>query len=400
MKFIQAKNNQISSYYHERPNSPIYLSVIIPAGTVHESTEKFGISHLIEHMICRETAKYDSLQKLKAEIAKRGLYVNAHTSLDHTRLHIGIPMSEDFGFAIGLLIEMLYSPRYSSETIEIEKNAIRSEMAVLSSNPGRYIYSELYRKLFGLEVSDIPNYGNIKNLESFTDKDVDEQFARIKSLPVIVLASGGVSLRDFQQGMASIPSINVDSTSNDKVLEAVSSFASAEIEHGERLSVGYIYTSAIAGLDSLCAIDLLTEYLGNYMFGVLTQKLRDESGDSYYVDAGHSVYGESGYISISTDIKKSDKAQINKVIFSEISRLADGEIDVDRLEIVREMLIKRSPVKLEQTSSEVIVNERLKSFIVNGGNDYSDYLDQLKGLDIDQIRIFAHQVFMPVDSND
>ena len=113
MKFIQAKNNQISSYYHERPNSPTYLSVIIPAGTVHESTKKFGISHLIEHMICRETDKYDSLQGLKAEIAKRGLYVNAHTSLDHTRLHIGIPMSEDFGFAIGLLTEMLYSPKLS-----------------------------------------------------------------------------------------------------------------------------------------------------------------------------------------------------------------------------------------------------------------------------------------------
>jgi len=399
MKFIQAKNNQISSYYHERPNSPTYLSVIFPAGTVHESTEKFGISHLIEHLICRETTKYDSLQSLKAEIAKRGLYVNAHTSLDHTRLHIGIPMSEDFGFAIGLLKEMLYSPRYSSETIEIEKNAIRSEMAVLSSNPGRYIYSELYRKLFGLEVSDIPNYGNLKNLDSFTDKDVDQQFAHIKSLPITVLASGGVSLRDFQRGIASMPSFNVDSTSNDKVLEAVSSFASAEIEHGDRLSVGYIYASSVVGLDSLCAIDLLTEYLGNYMFGVLTQKLRDESGDSYYVDAGHSVYGKNGYVSISTDIKKSDKAQLNKVIFSEISRLADGEIDVDRLEIVREMLIKRSPVKLEQTSSEVIVNERLKSFIVNSGNDYSNYLDQLKGLDIDQIRKFAHQVFKLVDSS-
>ncbi len=399
MNFIHYKHNQVSSYYHERPNSPTYLSVIIPVGTVHEVPARFGILHLVEHLICRETVKYDSLPKLKAEIAKRGIYLNAHTSLDNTRVHIGIPMSEDFGFAIRLLSEMLYSPSYTTETIEIEKNAIQSEIALRRSNPSSYIYTELYRKLFGLVSGYMPNFGNLKKLSGFTIEDVEAQFADIRALPLMVLGSGGVSMRDFKKGIDSIPKVKLSLGGRPKAIEHITNFASAEISHGERLCLGYIYAVAITDIDTICATKLITEYLGNYMFGILTQKLRDESGSSYYVAAEYNVCGKNGYISITTDIKQSEKAKVDKLVAVQINRLADGKIDIDRLEIVRKMIIKKSPTVLEQTASEVLVNIKLRSFIVNNGIDYYDYLDRLKCLSIDKVRQLAKQVFQQKDAS-
>ena len=128
------------------------------------------------------------------------------------------------------------------------------------------------------------------------------------------------------------------------------------------------------------------------MFGTITQKLRDESGDSYYVDSSHSVYGREGYLMICTDIVKKQREKLDDVVFSQVGGLVDGKIDTNRFEIVRDMMLKRAPVQLEQTSGEVIANERLKEFITKDGKDYSNYLEELSHIEVKQVLDIAKQL--------
>jgi len=385
MKFTKQNHKQITSYYHERLSSPTYLSVIIPFGTIHEMPNQFGISHLVEHLLCRETAKYPNLSKLKSEIAKRGMHVNAHVALDHTRIHIGVPSVEDFDFATDLLHQMLYSQKYYTETLEIEKKSIQSEIAILKSNPARFVYSELYRKLFGLNNGQVPNYGSPTILQGFTLKDVDAQFKHLSSLPIVVLGAGAVNSHKFHEKIFANIKSPGDITKSKVVLKNNTFFETVELKNGDRLTLGCIFAVNINNMATLCAMDLISEYIGNYMFGTITQKLRDESGETYYVDSSHAVYGDQGYLIVCTNISKTHSKNAEGIILDEISQLAKGIIDPERLEIVRKMILKRAPIKLEQSSGEVIINERLKSYINEENKDYTDYLDVLKDLTLGQI---------------
>ena len=55
-------------------------------------------------------------------------------------------------------------------------------------------------------------------------------------------------------------------------------------------------------------------------------------------------------------------------------------------------MLKRAPVQLEQTSGEVIANERLKEFITKDGKDYSNYLEELSHIEVKQVLDIAKQL--------
>lgn len=374
-------------YYNFRANHPVYLSIIIPYGTVNEPTSIAGISHLVEHLLCKENSKFTDLGELKNELAIRGMYINAHTSLDHIRLHMGIPALSDFDFGVSLLEAMLSGSSYAEKRIELEKKAISSEISLLKNTPSKFIYNELLRGIFGWKNGLIPNYGSERTLAKIRLNHVETYFKAIRSCPVTVIGAGGIDKYVFNKAFINLLGDKtqletLDKTISKKVQRVV---VKTELEAGGHSTIGLAIKTSPASLKELAALDILVEYLGNYVFGKITQKLRDESGDVYYFDAGHAVYGKMGIVNFCTSAEIQKTSKIYGLIEAQIELLSNGKIDLKHFEIVKQMILKRSIVTLEQSSGEVIANERLKEYINSGKGDYIKYLEKVE-------RTTAHNV--------
>lgn len=171
------------------------VSVYVRVGSRYESAADNGLSHFLEHMFYRGSAKYPSSYELNFAIEDVGGTLHAETSRDYSLYQVGLsPRHIDRGFEI--LADLLTTPRF--DDIDLEREIILEELSEDYDEDGVEIASdEISRRVL---FSDHPlGYritGPRENVARFSVSDLRRHHERFYGAANMVLCVAGPVAHD------------------------------------------------------------------------------------------------------------------------------------------------------------------------------------------------------------
>ncbi len=162
----------------------------VATGSRDETPDIFGLSHLLEHTVFRETKTMDSYQMAK-EIEGAGGELNAFTGREMTAFY-GITIKETADVARRIVGDIVANPLINENATELEKKIVLQELSMIKSEPDRYIHDLFSMVLWrGHELCQDEG-GDEKLVANMTFEDLrkyyDEKY-RIPNLAVYATGS-------------------------------------------------------------------------------------------------------------------------------------------------------------------------------------------------------------------
>ena len=152
------------------------VSVVVRAGSRHETARLNGISHMVEHMAFKGTRTRDC-QRINLDAERLGAEVNAHTDKDHTAYHMhGLP--RDVDAFVAMLGDIVLESRFPEAEIERERQVILQELLEDEDDPLSTAFKLYDRLCFGRHPLAQAVIGRRANIERFTRDDLLDHVAR------------------------------------------------------------------------------------------------------------------------------------------------------------------------------------------------------------------------------
>ncbi len=115
------------------------VNFVVGIGSRYEDfTVNGGVSHFLEHLLFKGSAKYPSAQAIAEAVDAVGGYNNAYTSEDLTCFYIKVPARHG-ELALDILCDMMRNPLIEADELERERGVIIEEMNVYRDDPSRYV---------------------------------------------------------------------------------------------------------------------------------------------------------------------------------------------------------------------------------------------------------------------
>ena len=156
-------------------------------GSFHETNDRPGLAHFLEHMLFIGTRKYPEVDTFQQFITGNGGSSNAYTALDHTNYFFDIQNS---GFPEGLdrFAHFFIDPLLSPEYVEREKNAVHSEYQMQIKDDGWRGYSVSKRALNPEHPGHRFTIGSLDTLAGDVGDDLQQFFEKHYSADQMGLA--------------------------------------------------------------------------------------------------------------------------------------------------------------------------------------------------------------------
>lgn len=129
----QLANSMRLLAHPDSANPIICLQLYIKTGSVNESSQQYGFSHFLEHLVFKSTRKYPDNQ-ISSVSSSLGFVLNAYTDFDTTCYYLMLP-KERLSEAMDILVEMACYANFSEMDVQGEKDIIIEEINQYECEP-------------------------------------------------------------------------------------------------------------------------------------------------------------------------------------------------------------------------------------------------------------------------
>lgn len=286
------------------------LNIFFDAGSKVEVLGNRGISHLVEHLICK------AFEDIDEKLTAAGLTFNATTSEDYVNFYFN-GLNENIKLYEEHILKLFkYVP--SKEDFEKEKKIVLAEYSQAFSKANS-MFTNLSRKYFD-------RYGPIgfrQDIEEFTYEEYLEFQKEHFSNPMFVLRVGETEFNEFYQSLtyeSSPGKLCEEKDYGDEFLEFYTSTKNP--------LVGHWFTTDISQKD----LDFISMYLSSGLSSPLYQELREKTGYVYSVGSSDLFPGKVRPFVIYYECEKKNLKHTKKVIKNLFKKL---EITEERFENVK-----------------------------------------------------------------
>src|SRR5256885_5696042 len=165
------------------------LGVWVGAGSRDEQADEHGISHFLEHMAFKGTAKRTARQ-IAEEIEAVGGDLNAATSVETTAYYARV-LRADVPLALDTLSDILANPTFEPEELAREKNVIVQEIGATEDTPDDLVFEYLQGITFPDQPVGRTILGTPETVRSFDSRRLRGYLARNYRAPNMVIAAAG-----------------------------------------------------------------------------------------------------------------------------------------------------------------------------------------------------------------
>jgi predicted Zn-dependent peptidase len=166
----------IQIHHYDKPD--LAIEVYIPYGSAMETSNKKGISHLVEHLIFRMNTRLGKLT-LKDFLKENGIYSNAYTDHKHIIFYLnGSSNFENLNRMLYVLNQRLLNCVFTKNELDIERDIVIQELYKGLDEPNSYKWKLIdghYYKNHPLGETII---GTVETLKTITIDDVNELYSR------------------------------------------------------------------------------------------------------------------------------------------------------------------------------------------------------------------------------
>jgi len=163
----------------------------VRAASLHEPREKMGVSHLLEHMVFKGTAKR-SAKQIALELEALGGSLDAYTSREHTVYQARV-LDEHLDVAADVIGDFVFRPLLRKKDLELERKVVLEEIAMVEDTPDDLVYELHNEVLWGAHPYGYSILGTRDSVSALGVDDLQALHARAyHPSQLIVAASGNV----------------------------------------------------------------------------------------------------------------------------------------------------------------------------------------------------------------
>jgi len=331
----------------------VSLGVWLTRGSRHESVDRSGIAHFVEHMLFKGTATR-SAEDIAQAIDSIGGQLDAFTAKEYASYYIKV-LDEHLPTAVDLLSDIVMNPNLASEDLDKEKKVILEEIKMVEDTPDDLVHELFTQHFWEGHALGRPILGSRESVESFTTDILRRYFETSYVAPnLIVSAAGNVQhaqvrdliARAFEKLSSArlpyedeLPRVLPQVIARAKELEqshVVLGTSSYPQNHADRY-VSYIMNTV----------------LGGSMSSRLFQNVRERRGLAYAVFSGLSAYRDAGNITIYAGCANEAVPQVVELCVEELRGMKLAPVPDAELRRAKDHLKGSLMLSLENTASRM-----------------------------------------------
>ena len=316
------------------------LGIWVDIGSRNEWESVNGITHFLEHMIFKGTARRSALA-ITQEIENVGGRLNAYTTKEYTTYYIQA-LAEYLPLTIDLLGDMLQNSVFDPQELEREKNVILQEIWQSYDAPEDIIFDHFQQTAYPSCPLGKPIIGNIDNVKRFDREALFEYFyAYYKPRAMILAAAGKVDHAQVVESAArAFP--KADPVSPKYALPSL--YCGGEYRVTEKDLQQTHVVVGFKGLgfddDALYSSMVLNVLFGGGMSSRLFQEIRERRGLAYSIYSFLEAYQEEGLFGIYGGTSATDLQEMVSVACDQLCQT---------LETLTEDEVNRATVQLKSS---------------------------------------------------
>src|SRR3989441_4355686 len=167
----------------------ISIGVWLTRGSRHETAERGGIAHFVEHMLFKGTATR-SAEDIAQAIDSIGGQLDAFTAKEYASYYIKV-LDEHLSLAIDILADIVRNPAFSAEDIQREKKVVVEEIKMVEDTPDDLVHELFTQGFWEDHPLGRPILGTKETVESFTPVRLRDYFANAYTARNLIVAAVG-----------------------------------------------------------------------------------------------------------------------------------------------------------------------------------------------------------------
>ncbi len=375
--------------------------VYVRMGPRFETAEDNGLSHFAEHVLFKGTERHPDPDAISREIDAIGAELNGATMPEYTELLVSCH-SRHFLRGLALLSEVVLSPRFDGEHVDLERRVVLEEMGQYRDIVGDdYSIDELsYELMWPRQAHAFSCLGPEQNVLRFTRDQVEAHYRRFLLGRNTVVCVAGSFDEDAVRALiadrfGSLPAGEMAEAPplRDEQAGAQCLFRRA------RTRMSYLklcHKACSYHAPQLYPVLILSDVLGGGVTSRLFARLRERDGLVYDISSNTTLFSDCGWLDIMTTTSRAKLAAAVEASLEEVRRLAAEGVADSQLQAIKDRVACQMEI-LEDSPPDVadwfgvreilLAPERLAS--------PTEEAERLKHVTGEQIRAAAHDVFQP-----
>lgn len=367
----------------------VACGVWVDCGARHETRAQMGISHMIEHMAFKGTARR-SARAIAEEIEAVGGYLNAYTGREQTAFHARV-MKADVPLAIDILADILTAPVFDPDEMERERQVVMQEIGQARDTPDDIVFDHLQTTAFPDQPMGWPVLGNEESVGAFNREDLKTYMgANYRAEAMTLIASGAVEHAEIVK-LAEEKFAGLAPGACPKPQGARYCGGDLRLkEDHEQVHVAYGFPGVASADTGIYAAQVYVTALGGGMSSRLFQEVREKRGLCYSVYAFAHAFADGGLIGIYAGTGEEEAGELSAVVAGEMAALAEAasEAEVTRakaqLKFGFMMGLERPSARAEQIASQLLAYGRVLTT--------EELIRMLDAVDLSAVRRFGTRV--------
>jgi len=378
----------------------VSLGIWINIGGRFEETAQKGISHFLEHMLFKGSAKY-SCRSIKESIEGIGGALNGFTSEELTCYLVKIP-GRYLPCALDILSDMVLNPSLRPADIKKEKTVILEELKMYRDLPQSYVYELLDELLWPAQPLGSPVIGTVKSVRGL-DRDITISFQQAHYTPanIVVAGVGALEHAALEKKVSAIFSGRDRGSLNTFIpVRESQTRQQLKIFHKNteqtHMALGF---HALKRDDPLRhAQAMLHIILGANMSSRLFNEVREKRGLAYEIGTGVKRYSDTGAFLVHAGIDNSKVGPCLELIFKELGRIRNKPVTKDEFKRAKEFYLGQLMLALEDTMEYMLwIGE--STSCLDKAYTLREVVAEVNKVSIEDIHQAAQQIFKREKAN-
>jgi predicted Zn-dependent peptidase len=331
----------------------ISIGVWLTRGSRHESAERSGIAHFVEHMLFKGTATRTA-EDIAQAIDSIGGQLDAFTAKEYASYYIKV-LDEHLPLALDILSDIVLNPSFSTEDIEREKKVVLEEIKMVEDTPDDLVHELFTQGFWENHPLGRPILGIKETVEALDASVLREYFVNAYTPRNLIVSAVGnlehAHVRDLvAEKFGALKSrVQPESERPPQVVTKVL-IRNKELEQSHVcLGVG----SYPQNHEDRYASYVLNTMLGGSMSSRLFQNVREKRGLAYAVFSGLSAYRDAGSFTIYAGCANDAVGQVVDLCVEELRGVKAAPVPDAELKRAKDHLKGSLMLSLENTSSRM-----------------------------------------------
>ena len=328
----------------------VTLGVWVNVGSRNEAEEVSGVSHFLEHMAFKGTARRTALD-IAVEIENVGGQLNAYTSRD-TTVYYATVLKDNVDLAVDIIADILIHSKLDEEELNRERAVILQEISQVRDTPDDIVFDHFQQTAYPDQPLGRPVLGSAENVRNMSRASLLSYVNAEYGADRMILSAAGNIEHNYLVDLANKTFTNLKQHSGKKVGAGIyrgGDFREFKPLEQLHLVIGF---EGAGYLDAhYYPLGVLSTALGGGTSSRFFQEVREKLGLAYSVYTFTSPHDDGGLFGIYAGTSEDQSEKLVDVVCGEFRRVAEEPLHKDEIARAKTQIKAGVLMSLENTAS-------------------------------------------------